>query len=156
MLVIETPAITLTTIGSNKIGVPSVLIFLSRDTSNASESINGPVRDRYPKASSLLVVNIMDLHIAPRLLRRVVEAFIRDAYEDACQKLPKDWPPRDYLLLAPDWDGKLTKSFGFSDTNKIAGVAVLDRQGKIVGTYQGKNLTEQTLSMLDKISMEIV
>jgi hypothetical protein len=60
------------------------------------------------------------------------------------------------LLLAPDWDGKLTKSFGFSNTNKIAGVAVVDRQGKVIGTYQGKNLTEQTLSMLDKISAEIV
>jgi hypothetical protein len=156
-----TPAVTLTAIGSNrkitlnKIGAPAVLIFHGRNTAEVSEKLNGPLRDRYPEASDLLVASILDLHVAPRLLRGVVEAFIRDAYEEACQKLPDYWPPRDYLLLLPDWDGKLTRAFGFKDTDKAAGVAVLNHQGRVIGTYQGADLVEKTLSLLDKLAANL-
>lgn len=158
---IKTPAVTLTAIGSgrkvslNQIGFPALLIFHGRNTAEASQKVNGPVRDKYPLASSLLVASIMDLHIAPRLLRGVVEAFIRDAYEEACKKLPNGWTPREYLLLLPDWDGSLTKNFGFKDTDRTAGVVVLDRQGKVVGAYQGKDLTAQAMAMLKKVEVEI-
>jgi hypothetical protein len=153
---LKTPTVTLTAIGSerkialNNIGIPAVLIFHGRNNASASEAINGPVREKYPSASSVLVATIMDLHIAPRLLRGVVEAFIRNAYEDACKKLPKDMAPRDYLVLLPDWDGKLTKHFGFKDTDHQAGVVVLDRQGNVIGVYQGKDLVVQTLALLKK------
>lgn len=153
----KTPAVTLTAIGSgrkiilNKIGTPAVLIFHGRGNSEASQDVNRPVRDKYPDASDLLVASILDLHIAPRLLRGVVEAFIRDAYEDACKKLPDGLLPRDYLILLPDWDGKLSKSFGLKDTDRQAGVVVLDSQANVVGVYQGKDLAAQTMALIKKI-----
>jgi hypothetical protein len=158
---ITVPAITLTSIGSgrkftlNKIGIPALLIFHGRSTVEASEKINGPVRERYPDATRLLVATIMDLHIAPRLLRGVVEAFIRGAYEDGVKKLPKGWKASDYLVLFPDWDGSLTKAFAFKDTDHIAAVAVLDRQGNVAGAYQGKDYVAQTMAFLAQISDEI-
>lgn len=159
MTEIKAPAVTLTAIGNNrkitlnKIGTPAVLLFHGRNTAEASRKVNGPVRDRFPEASQLLVASIMDLHIAPRLLRGVVEAFIRDAYEEAIQELPNGWTPQEYLLLLPDWDGKLTKSFGFKDTDRNAGVALLDADGRIVGTYQGNDLINQTLALLEQIEI---
>jgi hypothetical protein len=158
---IKTPAVTLTAIGSgrkvtlNQIGIPALLLFHGRSNAEASQNVNAPVRDKYPLASTVLVATVMDLHIAPRPLRGVVEAFIRNAYEEACQKLPTGWSPRDYLLLLPDWDGSLTKKFGFKDTDHTAGVVVLDRQGKVVGAYQGKDLAAQALAMLKKVEVEI-
>ncbi len=155
---LKAPGITLTAIGSgrritlNQIDSPAVLLFHGRNTAEASKSVNGPLRDRYPEASALLIASIMDLHIAPKLLRGMVESFIKDAYEEACQELPAKWPARDYLLLLPDWDGKITKAFGFSDTDKTAGVAVLNANAELVGIYQGKDLVAQTLALLDKIS----
>lgn len=161
MAEIKTPNVTITAFGSGRkisltqIKSPAVLIFHGRGNSDASEVVNTSVRDKYPKASSVLVATIMDLHIAPRLLRGVVEAFIDNAYNEACKKLPKGWTPREYLLLLPDWDGKLTKSFGIQNSDHTAGVAVLDSAGKIVGIYQGKNLAAECMALLAKINGEI-
>ncbi len=156
---LKAPGVTLTSIGNNrkitinKIGIPAVLLFHGRNTADVSRRVNGPVRDRYPDASQLMVASIMDLHIAPRLLRGVVEAFIRDAYEEAILELPNGWTPQEYLLLLPDWDGKVTKSFGFKDTDRNAGVAVLDAEGMVIGTYQGNDLVNQTLALLEQIDI---
>lgn len=161
MAEIKTPNVTLTAVGSKRkitltnIGTPAVFIFHGRGNAEASEIVNTSIRDKYPNASSVLVGTIMDLHIAPRLLRGVVEAFIKNAYEDACKKLPKGWPPSEYLLLFPDWDGKLTKSFGIHNSDHTAGVAVLDRAGLVVGVYQGKDLGAKTLALLARNGGEI-
>jgi hypothetical protein len=157
MPAIKVPPVTISAIGNgrkvtlNKIGLPALLIFHGRNTAEAAREINGPVRDKYPEASDLFVASITDLHIAPRLLRGVVEAFIKDAYEEAVKELPNGWTPRDYLLLLPDWDGKITKAFGFDNTDKQAGLAALDRQGNVVGIYQGKDLVINALALLEKI-----
>ena len=160
MTIEKIPSVTLTSIGSGRkvkldsIGVPAVLIFHGRNTSDAVRAVNGPVRDRYPGASSLLVASVADLHSAPRLLRGVVEAFIKDAYEEAVQELPEGWKPYDYLLILPDWDGKVTRAVGLDNTYRTAGVIVLDSQGIIIGVYQGKNLVSQTLALLEKIDLK--
>jgi len=156
----KAPPLTITAVGSgrkvtlNKIGIPAVLIFHGRSSVEASKAVNTPVRELIPEASKLLVITVMDLHHTPRLARGLVEAFIRDAYEDACEQLPKGWNPRDYLVLLPDWDGQISKGFGLKGTDRNAGVAVLDGNGNIVGVYQGKDLATQTLAMLDKAMAE--
>jgi hypothetical protein len=158
MSITNVPAVTIAAIGSgrkvtlNKIGVPAVLIFHGRGTAEAARQVNGPVRDRYPESNSLLVASITDLHTVPGLLRGVVRAFIQDAYEEACRELPAGWSPEEYLLLLPDWDGKITRAFGMKDIEKNAGVAVLDKMGAVIGTYQGKDLANQTLQLLLNIS----
>lgn len=160
MTIEKMPSITLTSIGSgrkvklDKIGTPAVLIFHGRNTSEAARTVNGPVRDRYPDASRLLVASVADLHSVPRLLRGVVEAFISDAYEEASQELPEGWKSYDYLLILPDWDGKVTRAVGLDHTDRTAGVVVLDSQGNITGVYQGRDLIGQTLVLLNKIGIE--
>lgn len=156
----KAPSITISAIGNgrkvilNQIGLPALLIFHGRNTASAARDINGPIRDIYPSASELFIASITDLHIAPRMLRGVVEAFIRDAYEEAVQELPEGWSPRDYLLLLPDWDGKITKYFGFDNTDRQAGLAVLDSQANLLGTYQGRNLVDNALELLKKLNLQ--
>jgi len=153
---INPPAVTMTAIGNgrkitlNRIGLPALLIFHGRNTSEAVRSVNGPVRDEYPSAEQLLVISIADLHVVPGLLRGVVQAFIKDAYEEAIQELPQGWEPIDYLLILPDWDGKVTKAFQMKNTDGKAGLAVLDGNAKVLGTYQGDNLANQALKLLEK------
>jgi len=155
MPAVKAPALTITAVGSgrkiilNKIGTPAVLIFHGRSSVEASRAVNTPVRDLIPEATRLLVITVMDLKGTPRLARGLVEAFIRDAYEEACKQLPKGWNPWDYLILLPDWDGQISKGFGLKDVGRNAGVAVLDGEGNIVGVYQGKDLAAQTLRMIE-------
>lgn len=154
MPITNVPAVTMAAVGSgrkitlNKIGTPAVLIFHGRGTAEAARQVNGPVRDQFPDADALLIASITDLHSVPGLLRGVVRAFIQDAYEEACKELPDGWAPEKYLLLLPDWDGKITRAFGMKDIEKTAGIAVVDESGRVVGIYQGKELAGQALEML--------
>jgi hypothetical protein len=56
------------------------------------------------------------------------------------------------VLILPDWDNKVTKSFGFDDTSKTFGLAVLDGNGSVIGTYQGSEPESHALEMLEKIA----
>ena len=53
-------------------------------------------------------------------------------------------------MILPDWDGSLTKALGLKDTGKTAGLAVLDTQGNVIGTYQGNEPESHALELLKK------
>jgi len=152
---------TLIAIGSERkiplqeIGIPAVLIFHGRETAGAAKVINRPIRDRYPSSSQLTVASVVDMHSVPRLLRGMAEGIMLQAYQEASNELPDDMPVEDYMLLLPDWDGGVTRSVGLRDTNRKAGIAVLDSQGNILGVYQAEadpeaweDLAETALDLL--------
>lgn len=44
------------------------------------------------------------------------------------------------LHIILDWEGKLVKKYPHSDTSKHVTIAVLDKQGNLVGTFKGNQL----------------
>jgi hypothetical protein len=62
---------------------------------------------------------------------------MRESYDKASKSIPQGQDPQDCIIILPDWDGKVTKGFGLGDMSKVVGLAVLDKQGGVVGTYQG-------------------
>ena len=153
------PPKTLTAIGSNrkitlpKTGRATLLIFHGRETAEAARVVNDAVRRRQPDAAQLLVASVVDLHIVPRLMRGLAERMIRQGYQDGSKELPENMPAPEYLIILPDWDGLLTKAAGMRDTEKSAGLALLDHEGVLLGTQQGGDLAQAALTLLDKAGL---
>jgi hypothetical protein len=154
------PAVTITAIGSgreitfNAIGKRSVLLFHTADTSEDAERINKAVRtvDEYQACKSVTIINVVDLHSVPKLFRGFAEKSMRESYDKASKSIPQGEDPQNYIIILPDWDGKATKGFGLGDTSKVVGLAVLDAQGNVVGTYQGDKPESHALELLQKAS----
>jgi all-trans-retinol 13,14-reductase len=137
----------------NAIGKRSVLIFHTADTSEDAERINQAIRavDGYQPCESVTIANIVDLRSVPKLFRSFAEKSMRDSYNNASKSIPQGQNPQDYVIILPDWDGKATQGFGLGDTSKVVGLAVLDEQGRVVGTYQGDEPELHALKLLSKV-----
>ncbi|MBK8784022.1 MAG: NAD(P)/FAD-dependent oxidoreductase [Anaerolineales bacterium] len=152
----QLPATTLKAAGSgreialNKIGKPAVLIFHTQETAEAAAQINQAIRaeSNYANCDSMLIANIVDLHSVPKLFRSFAEKAMKESYDKAAAALAKGLAPQDYVAILPDWDGSLTKSFGFKNTNKTAAFAVLDKDGQVAGGYQGNESGAKAIEIL--------
>jgi prolycopene isomerase len=153
------PSATLKAAGSGRevtltdIGKPAVLLFHTADTAEDAERINQAVRGvkEYQPSESVTIANVVDLHSVPKLFRSFAEKSMRDSYTKAGSGLPQGEKPQDYVIILPDWDGSVTKGFGLSDTSKTVGLAVLDGNGGVVGTYQGSEPESHALELLKKM-----
>lgn len=147
---------TLKAVGSNRelnlstLGKPAVLLFHTQETAEAAAAVNASLRaqDNYKSCDSLFIANIVDLHSVPKLFRGFAEKAMKESYDKAATSLPAGADPKDYVLILPDWDGSATKAFGLKDTNKTAGVAVLNTGGNIIGTHQNRDLISQAMQLL--------
>ena len=80
----------------------------------------------------------------------MVKPVLEQVYEQAAREIPKDLNPDDYIFLLPDWDGKVTKSFGVKHPDKTAAVVVIDGNGIIVGSHQGPEPGKTTLRLVEQ------
>lgn len=153
------PRVTLKAVGSgrevtlNAIGKRTVLIFHTAESAENAQRINQAVRavQEYQHFESVTIANVVDLHSVPKLFRSFAEKSMRESYDNAGKALPQGEVPQDYVVILPDWDGKATKGFGLGDTSQIVGLAVLDAQGGMIGTYQGNEPESRALELLQKV-----
>jgi hypothetical protein len=152
------PPLTLVAAGSGRklslqrLGVPAALIFHNQDNAALAGQVNNAVRKHYPLASQVLVASVANLQGVPRLFRGMAEGAMRKAYQDASVNLPAGVKAEDYVIILPDWDGKLTSSVadsgGLEDMDKTASIAVIDAEGALVGIYQGQDLAQKAVEFL--------
>jgi phytoene dehydrogenase-like protein len=151
---------TLKAIGSgrevtlNAISQPAVLLFHTQETADDAAKVNAALRavTAYDTPDKLFIANVVDLHSVPKLFRRFAENAMKDSYKQAAFSLPAGMDPENYILILPDWDSNVTKGFGLGDTSKAFGLAVLDGNGNMVGTYQGSESESHALELLQKIA----
>lgn len=152
------PAITLTAVGSRRrfalhqLGQRAVLIVHNQYTYQAAVEVNPAVRAIYPKAADILVLSIFDAPGVPRLLRGVAEGFMEQAYHQAAASLPAGFAPADYVIILPDWEGRVRQTLGFVPVNRAAGVAIVDASGRVVAHRQGENLAGFVLDVLKTLN----
>ena len=152
----EIPAVTLTAAGSGRkvalreISVPAVLIFHTQETEPVGSTVNQAIREKYALASSVMVVNVTDLHRVPRPFRKIAERVMRKSYQETASRLPQEMPAEEYVVILPDWDGAVTRAVGLRDVNETAGVIVLDHAGDVIGVYQGDDPASVALALLAK------
>ncbi|GAB4402497.1 MAG: hypothetical protein OHK0052_25770 [Anaerolineales bacterium] len=137
------PAIILTAVGSRRqfalhqLGQRAVLIVHNQHTYQAAVAVNPAVRKIYPSAAEVLIVSVFDAPEVPRLLRGVAEGFMEQAYHQAAASLPDGFAPAEYVILLPDWEGRVRRALGFAPVNQQAGIAIVDSAGFVVAQYQG-------------------
>jgi len=130
-------------------GIPTVLLFHTQDTAEAAAEVNRAIREIHPESSSVMVANVVNLHAIPKMFRNIAARTMRKTYQENGANLPEGLKPEDYVLILPDWDGKVTQAAGFKDVNQTLGVAILSQTGDLEWTGQGNGLIEKTLSILE-------
>lgn len=129
-------------------GLPTVLIFHTQETAQAGPEVNQAVRAKYPLSSQVRIASVVDLHKVPRLFRKFAEDALQQSYRQAAADLPQGLSPEEYVLILPDWDGKICRSLGLKNLDKSAGIAVLDKRGQLQGISQASPLGEAALEFL--------
>lgn len=147
------PATRLLSIGSGREielrergGVPLVLVFHLHGTASAAESVNRAVRG----GGEVTVASVVDLSLVPTLYWGTVWIVLRQAYEKTAAELPPGVDPEEYVMILPDWGGRITRSFGLRDTGLVAAVAMIDGDGWVSGVHQGEGLAELVLEWLER------
>lgn len=130
-------------------GIPLVLVFHLQGTASAAEAVNRAVRSRYA-AEEVTVASVADLSLVPALYWGTVWIVLRGAYERAASQLPSGAGPEEYVMILPDWGGRVTRAFGLRDTGRAAAVAVIDGGGRVAGVHQGERLAETALGLLER------
>jgi hypothetical protein len=152
----KAPAVTLEAIGHGRkltidaMGIPAVLIFVARETSDAARPIVDAVRERYPLASQVVIANVADVRGMPRIVRKVAQTIMKSSYKDAVANLEPGKTPEEYVLILPDWDGAVLTPLGIEDVSKQIAIAVIDASAMVVGTHQGNDAPSQALALLDQ------
>lgn len=150
------PAVTLKAIGHgrqltfNALGTAAVVIFVAQKSSDQPQPVVDAIREKYRDAGKVMIVNVADGRAFPKLIHKVAEQIMKQSYNSALESLEPGMNPEDYVLIAPDWDGKLLKPLGFDDVSNEIGIAVIDASGKVVGTYQGGDAPAQTMAMVER------
>lgn len=129
-------------------GVPLVLVFHLQGTASAAEKVNLAVRGRYT-AGEVTVASVIDLSLVPTVYWGTVWIVLRQAYERTASELPAGAEPEEYVVILPDWGGRITRAFGLSETGRVAGVAVVDGDGLVSGVRQGGDPGEIALALLE-------
>lgn len=120
-------------------GVITVLICLAQETEKDAVIIENAVRERFPSAQDVLVVDVVDLRGVPGLFRKVAEGVLAAEHKKAVVALADGLDPRDHVVILPDWQGEVAKSFNLPEPSKTVCGAVLSAEGDVMGTYEGTN-----------------
>ena len=154
----KAPTFELTSVATNRIvGVPAslpsvlILLFQAEETANVAQNINELIRARHEASEDLIVASLVNLSGIPRFMRKMGNKMLAMSYKKAADAFPDGHDPADYIVLLPDWDGDVFRSFGVGDVSKKAFMVIIDHEGNIVFKRQGGNLGKAALRELDKL-----
>lgn len=129
-----------------------VLTFHDHTSLDALRELQAAVRTAYPSADDVLMASVADLSRIPRPLRRLVAPVLKQAYGEAAGFVPAELDPADYVVILPDWTGEVAKLFGADRSDKEPCLVVIDRCGRVAGTYQGKGLAQAAMALLSGLT----
>jgi hypothetical protein len=155
------PPITITAVGSkarltlNNLKRPALLLFLWQETEALGEDVRAAVREKYPEPAQVLIINLADLRGIPRLMHKIAEREFVKGYKRTVAKLPEGATPAHHVIILPDWKGEVADAVGVKDTHSTPAVAALNAAAEIVGVYQGLDLVDATLTLLESTGVEV-
>lgn len=126
-----------------------VLIFHLQGTAPTARAVNRAVRERFPDPEDVLIASVIDLSIVPPFYWMTVGLALGSAYEQTARELPADADPEEYVVILPDWGGRVTRDYGIKRSDRAAALVVLDRGSNVVLSYQGERPVEAVLGALE-------
>ena len=133
----------------NLAGRKVVLIFHLQGTAPTARQLNRAIRERFPDPEEVLVASVIDLSIVPPVYWMTVGLVLGGAYEQATRELPPDVDPADFLVILPDWGGRVSRDYGVRNTGRAAAIVVVGEESEVVGSYQGERPVEAVLTLLE-------
>lgn len=106
---------------------PTVLIFHGRDNQDAARAVIQTVRNDYRSAADVVTVNIVDLHMYPRVMRKLVRHDLDVVWDHETRNLPGDLDPESHIVIIPDYDGAITREWNVEESDRTVQTVVLDR-----------------------------
>lgn len=113
--------------------VLTVLIFHGEDTADAASEVNFAIRQAFPSASRVLIASVVDLGYVPEMFRGLARDAMRAAFhKEKDAYLPDGYSADDYIVILPDWEGDVTRAFGFHNVDETLGIVVLEERGRVL------------------------
>jgi len=135
----------------DKLGVPTVLLFLWQETEVLGYKVRDAVREKYPEPSQVLIINLADLRGLPKMMRGMAERGLAKGYKKMVNELPDGVRAHEHVIILPDWKGEVVDAVGAGDTHKTPAVAVMDAEGEIIGLYHGDDLATAAMDFLKNV-----
>lgn len=126
-----------------------VLVFHLQGTAPTAREINRAVRERFPDPEEVFIASVIDLSIVPPVYWLTVGLVLGSAYEQATRELPPDVDPADYLVILPDWGGRVSRDYGVRNTGRAAAIVIVDEDSNLTLSYQGERPVEAVLEVLE-------
>ena len=126
-----------------------VLVFHLQGTAPTAREINRAVRERFPDPGEVLVASVIDLSIVPPVYWLTVGLVLGSAYEQATRELPPDVDPADYLVILPDWGGRVSRDYGVRNTGRAAAIVIVDEGSNVILSSQGERPVAAVLEVLE-------
>ncbi len=151
----QAPKVTLEAAGSGRKlsldapGVPLVLAFASRATTEMVPPFRAALRQRFPDPGKVIVASIVDTSNVPRLMRKVARGALGKRFNDLAAGLAPGQDPESYIVILPDWSGTVASALGIGESEEHLAVAVIDAAGGLAGTYTGDEPLEATVELLE-------
>ncbi len=132
-----------------------VMVFSGRDSVEQAQRIGQTIRGRYD-LYALPIVSVLDMHAIPRMMQGLAKGRIQGGYDElvktatnALQAAGKQMPPdsSQAIIMLPDWDGNVTKSFGLQAVDQQAVAVLIDGNGYIRGYGAGAQGGDQVLAL---------
>ncbi|MGH3144275.1 MAG: redoxin domain-containing protein [Rubrobacter sp.] len=127
-----------------------VLVFHLQGTAPTARGINRAVRARYPDPEEVLVASVIDLSIVPPLYWLSVSLILNQAYDRATDDLSRGVDPSEYVVILPDWGGRVSRAYGARNTGRAAVIVVVDEDSNVAVSYKGERPVEAVLEALDR------
>ena len=130
-------------------GRKAVLVFHLQGTAPTARAMNRAVRQRFPDPEEVFIASVIDLSVVPPLYWMTVGLVLGSAYEQAARGLPAGVDPADYLVILPDWNGRVSRDYGVRNTGRAAAIVIVDEDSDIAVSYQGERPVEAVLEALE-------
>ena len=135
------------------VGRKVVLVFHLQGTAPTARAMNRAVRERFPDPEEVFIASVIDLSIVPPLYWMTVGLVLNSAYEQAARELPPDVDPAEYLVILPDWGGRVSRDYGVRNTGRAAAIVVVDGDSNVTLSYQGERPVEAVLGRSEKANV---
>ena len=132
-------------------GRPLVVLFYSRENQDDARGATQVIRNKWRDAQTLVTINLIDLSMFPRLLRKLVNSDLSKAFDVEAANLPGDLDPESHIVIVPDFDGKMTQAWGVSDAAQVVNAVVVDSQWRICARARGAEVEPVVMRALSDL-----
>jgi hypothetical protein len=137
-------------------GMPALLLFHNHLTLDAVRAVQEAVRRNHHRADQPFLASVVDLSSVPGLMRPMATSAMGIGYSQATALLPAGLDPADYVVILPDWNGRVTKAFDIANVSRQPALIFVDNAGRIRDRYQGDAPGEAAVRILEEHGVEPV